>query len=470
MIRDLETEKSVLAAVFEHGKDAFVDVSDIISTESFYDQNHQVFFSCLKNAIGKSDKVDIPLFLASAHELGLDSIVGEQKELLEELKNRKTELQNVRILGKKIGKLELIRTCESKSRANIYDIQKLTGEETTSFILSMVEKPGFEIQKILNSIEEGGQLIGSEAISYVEQLLKTPNREVGISTGFKELDKAIGGGIRRGGFALRGARRKIGKSSEALCIAKYVSERLKVPVLYLDTEMSAIQHTPRLLANITSIPVSTIEHATFTNNKSFVEQLKSAASHLSKLPITHERVAGKEFDEIISIMRRWVMKTVGFHSSGKTNNCLIIYDYFKLMDPSSLKSLKEYEALGYQATKLSDFLGDMDVPCLAYVQLNREKDIAQSDRLSWLASSVTLLMEKTPEEMVTDGFENGNRKTVFDVARFGEGLDADDYININFNGSLCQFEELGTAKQMKIDRDIGKSGFKTNEDDDSLTF
>mgnify|MGYP001615562660 CR=1 FL=1 len=71
-------------------------------------------------------------------------------------------------------------------------------------------------------------------------------------------------------------------------------------MLYLDTEMNAEQHTPRLLANITSIPVSTIEHATFTGNKMFVEQLRVAAKKLSTLPITHERVAGKDFDEILS--------------------------------------------------------------------------------------------------------------------------------------------------------------------------
>lgn len=466
MVKDLETEKSILSGIFEHGKDGYVDVSDIITAETFDESIHQVIFSCLKCALEKTEKIDLPIFLASAHELGLDGLIKDNKELIEELRNRHIELENIRLLGKKIAKLALIRIGKTKLRQAQFDLDKLTGEETATSILELIERPGNEIQVLMNSTEESGQLIGKEAVEYVENLISNPNIEVGIPTGMPEFDKAIGGGIRRGGFALRGARRKIGKSSEAITIARYVADKLKIPVLILDTEMSANQHLPRFLASMTSIPVSVIEHATFTGNKMFVEQLRSAAKKLKTLGITHERVAGKDFKEIISIARRWVMKEVGFHESGKTNNCLIIYDYFKLMDPSSLKAMKEYEAMGYQATQLADFLGEYDVACLAYVQLNRECDIAQSDRLSWLATSVTLLMEKTPEEIVTEGYENGNRKTVYDVSRFGRGMDKDDHINIEFNGELCQFTELGTAKEAKLEREIGKAGFSVDDSDE----
>ncbi len=466
MIQDLETEKSVLAGIFQHGKDGYVDVSDIVKAETFDEGIHQVVFSCLKCALEKTDTVDLPIFLASAHELGLDGLIKDNKGLIDELRSRKVELEHIRLLGKKLAKLSLIRIGKNKLRQAQFDLEKLTGEETASSILELIERPGNELQLLMNSTDEGGQLIGKDAVDYVENLINNPNIEVGIPTGMPEFDKAIGGGIRRGGFALRGARRKIGKSSEAIVIAKYVAEKLKIPVLILDTEMRPEQHLPRFLANMTSIPVSVIEHARFTGNKMFVEQLRGAAKKLKDLGITHERVAGKDFKEIISIARRWVMKTVGFHESGKTNNCLIIYDYFKLMDPSSLKAMKEYEAMGYQATQLADFLGEYDVACLAYVQLNRECDIAQSDRLSWLATSVTLFMEKTPEEMVTDGYDNGNRKTVYDVSRFGGGLDKDDYINIQFNGELCQFEELGTAREAKLEREIGKAGFSVDDSDE----
>ena len=471
MNQDLESEKAVLSALFEHGKDALIDVSDIIKVETLSEPVHQVFYLCLEKAISKSDKVSYPLLLSSAHELGLDDNLKENQSLLEEIKNGRIELNHVRIIAKKLAKLALIRTGSSKLYSAISSLKQLTGDETASSILSLIEKPGYEIQEILNSTDEDGGLIGRDAVEYIESLIKSPNREVGISTGFKEYDKAIGGGIRRGGFALMGARRKIGKSSYAVNVALYVATKLKIPVLYLDTEMQAYEHLSRIHANLTSIPIPTIEHATFANNIMFKTQLREAAKKLEAIPITHERVAGKHIDEILSVTRRWLKKVVGYHSSGKMNNCLIIYDYFKLMDTSNMKYMKEWEALGIQATKLSDFCGDFDVPCLALVQLNKEKDIAQSDRLSWLATSVCTLLEKTPEEIINDGYENGNRKIKFDVARFGGGLDQEDYINVDFNGELCQMRELGTARQMKEDARIGKAGFDVRGDEDeSETF
>lgn len=460
MLQDLETERSVLAGLLTHGKDAYIDVAGIVDSSCFDNTSNKILFECFEKAFEKSDKLDIPVILSAANQLGLDELVKKDIELLKKLSDIDIELNNVRLLGKRIARLALGRKCKIELRKALDQIDKLTGDESATNILSVVEKPGYAIQKMLNSVSEEGQLIGAGARKLVERLIANPNREIGVATGLKEYDRAIGGGIRRKGFALIGARRKIGKSALAVNIALYVAQKLKIPVLYLDTEMDPEQHQYRILANQTGIPITPIEKSTFTSNKMFVSQLLAAADNIEKLPITHEVVAGKGFDEILAIARRWAVKTVGYHSSGRLNNCLIIYDYFKLMDPTDLKHLKEYEAIGYQATELSNFCIDVDLPCLAFVQLNRELDISQSDRLSWLATSVCLYMEKTTDEIANDGIEYGDRKIVFDVARFGEGLDKENYINVNFQGNLCRISEIGTAFEMKSEKEIGKSGYR----------
>lgn len=467
MLHDHETERNILAGMYKHGKDAFIDVNDILSVETFHDSTNQVLFRCLSTALKKSDKMDRPLLLSVANQLSLDSILQKEESKVAQILEKNTLLSNIRILAKRIAKLHIARQLQAKLRDAMSRTSELSGDESITEILSIAEKPGYDLQRILNSEEEEGGLIGRGTIDLIEKLILNPNREIGIATGLKEYDRAIGG-LRRKGFALIGARRKIGKSALAANIATYVAQKLKIPVLYLDTEMDAEQHQYRLLANLTGIPITTIEKSTFVGNKMFESQLRSAAKLLETLPITHEVVSGKSFDEILAVARRWAIKNVGYHQSGKLNNCLIIYDYFKLMDPTSLKHMKEYEALGYQATQLSNFCIEMDLPCLAFVQLNRELDIAQSDRLSWLATSVCTFNEKTPDEIIEDGYEYGNRKLVFDVARFGEGLDKDNYINIQFDGNFCRINEIGTAFEMKSEKQIGKSGFKTKEGTDDL--
>lgn len=470
MLQDVETELSVLSAVIEHGKDGWVEICDIVECDTLAGQNNQVYFKCVELAISKSDKIDKPLFLSSAHSLGLDSIVKENMKEVDKLFSSSCELRNVRLNAKKLAKLKVARTGRGFLRTAMSELETLTGDETANNILSIIEKPGYSTQRILNSTNESGQLIGKGTKELLRHLITNPNREIGISSGMKYYDKGIGGGFRRGGFALVAARPKSGKTSFAINTSMFVSGKLKIPVLYGDSEMTPEQHQYRMLSNLTSIPISMIEHSRFTGNKGFVRQLDEAADYLECLDITHESFSKKDFDEILSIARRWAVKHVGYSSSGKLNNCLFVHDYFRLTDSSSLNKMKEYEAIGYQSSALHDFLKEMDMAGLAMVQLNKEKDISQSDRLSWSATSVAKLMLKTPDEIAADGYENGNRKMCFgdNLMRFGAGLDPDDHINIAFNGECCQMTEICTALELADEQRIGNSGFrmkKDNEDD-----
>lgn len=468
MVKDLDAEIGVLAGIWQHGEDGLLEVSDIVNNHSFSDHTHQVFFDVFKTALGNTKRLDIPVLISTANQLKLGDIITNKIELIKRLEKSSILLNSVRIIGKRVARISLARHGQGLLREKLSELDNITGEESASQIISLIEKPGFDIQKYLAHSEESGQLIGKGCSDLVRKLILNPNREIGIATGLKEYDNAIGGGIRRKGFALIGARKKVGKSALAANIALYVAQRLKVPVLYLDTEMDSEQHQYRLLSNLTSIPIQSIEHSRFVGNKLFESQLLSASSRIETLPITHEVVSGKQFDEILSIARRWAVRTVGYHESGRLNNCLVVYDYFKLMDADNLKHMREHEALGYQAIQLSNFCVEMDLPALAFVQLNRELDIAQSDRLSWNATSVCTYLEKDIEEMMNDGVEYGNRKMIFDCARFGGGLDKENYININFNAELCQVQEVGTCFDMRNEKRVGRSGFDVDIDDQDL--
>ena len=72
-------------------------------------------------------------------------------------------------------------------------------------------------------------------------------------------------------------------------------------------------------------------------------------------------------------MRKWIYQHVGFDENGQTKDCLIVYDYLKLMGSESISSaMQEYQVLGFQITKLHNFMVKYDVPCLSFVQLNRD--------------------------------------------------------------------------------------------------
>lgn len=72
-------------------------------------------------------------------------------------------------------------------------------------------------------------------------------------------------------------------------------------------------------------------------------------------------------------MRRWLVKEVGLNDDGTAKDCVIFYDYLKLMDTSGMdKDLKEYQLLGFMMTSLHNFAVKYQVPIMAFIQLNRD--------------------------------------------------------------------------------------------------
>ena len=129
-------------------------------------------------------------------------------------------------------------------------------------------------------------------------------------------------------------------------------------------------------------------------------------------------------------------------------------------------SMKEFQVLGFQITQLHNFTVQYDVPCLAFVQLNRDgitKEstdvVSGSDRLIWLCSSFSIFKKKSDEEIAEDQGESGNRKLIPIVSRHGSGLDDYDYINMSMKGEVARVEERETRNEIKFSTHTRESGF-----------
>jgi hypothetical protein len=119
------------------------------------------------------------------------------------------------------------------------------------------------------------------------------------------------------------------------------------------------------------------------------------------------------------------------------------------MDKTHLDNLKEYEAMGYQISKLTDFAKEYDFPVLAFVQLNRQNEVSQSDRLIWICHSFSKFATKEDSERADDGESGGNRKLEVCETRFGGGLDDHDYICMNFERTINRMTEVGLASEVR---------------------
>ena len=170
---------------------------------------------------------------------------------------------------------------------------------------------------------ENPEQIGSGVQEYIDFLAENQCDIIGIPTGFTRYDEAIGGGLRRKCVDLVSARPKVGKSVFADNVALNISS-IDIPVLVLDTEMSKEDHLNRLVANISGVPINEVATGKFTNDSIKSDKVQKAVEKLSDIPYSYVSVAGKPFEQILNIIKRWIVQEVKTDETGKTNDCVII--------------------------------------------------------------------------------------------------------------------------------------------------
>jgi hypothetical protein len=247
----------------------------------------------------------------------------------------------------------------------------------------------------------------------------------------------------------------------------------------MDTEMNKEDHINRILAMMTEIEINAIETGKFAESPDKKNKLIAAATELKKTKLFHKSIAGQPFEDQLAIMRRWVLKEVGLNDDGTAKECVIFYDYLKLMDSAGMsQDLKEYQVLGFMMTSLHNFATRYKVPIVAFIQLNRDgitkestDSASGSDRIIWLCSNFSIFKRKTPEEIAEDGPDNGNRKLVPLISRHGGGLDDNDYINCFMKGWCAKITEGRTRLEVMNNRGNTSDGFVVdNENAEEISF
>lgn len=467
---DVGSERAVLAGLLQHGMDAYVTISDIVTQDTFGHLNNQILFKCIEKVILNDQTVDIPSILSVSSQLNLSDTINTDQELkyIKSLIDFPVNKDNVFNFAIQIKKFEFARKIKKLTSKIHKDIDNITGSESINEIIQVLENP---VTDFLREDDSGDlpEKIGKDIQNYITFLEENKCDIIGIPTGFNKYDEAIGGGLRRKCVDLISARPKVGKSVFADNVALNVSSK-DIPVLMLDTEMSKEDHLNRLIANISGVPINDIATGKFVDDEEKRQKVTDAVKQIESIPYSYVSVAGKPFDQILNLIKRWVMQDVKSDENGKTNNCLIIYDYLKLMSSSSItNNIQEYQALGFQITSLHNLCVKLDIPCLSFVQLNRDgitkestDAVSGSDRLIWLCTSFTIFKIKSPEELAEDGPSAGNRKLVPIVARHGAGLDDGDYINMIMQGSHAKLRELKTRNEFK-NQPVGDTGM-VNQD------
>lgn len=482
---DTSAERAVLSGMCKYGEDAYFDIADIIQETSFTIDSNKIIYRCLKNIFDRNNNttIDVAIIFSSASEIGL-AHVFEKKEEVQHLKailDFPVNLDNVRKFAAKIRKLEIARLLREQLQKAQDKILDINGNESIGSILGIAEDSIFDFTNVLNDVDNNPVSISEDIESYIDNLVNNKIDQVGIPTGFPVYDQAIGGGLRKSTVNVIAARPKTGKTLLSDNMGFHIAHKLQIPVLNMDTEMTKEDHLNRVLAMMSEIEINQIETGKFAESPNKDLKIKQAVQDLKKTKLYYKSIAGKSFEDQLAIMRRWLIKEVGLNEDGTAKDCVIFYDYLKLMDTQGMsQDLKEYQVLGFMMTQLHNFATKYKVPIVAFVQLNRDgitkesTDTASgSDRIIWLCSNFSIFKRKTPEEIAEDGPDNGNRKLVPLISRHGGGLDDNDYINCHMKGWCAKITEGKTRLELVKNNKYNNDGFlveDNNADDEDIPF
>jgi replicative DNA helicase len=470
---DPSAERAVLSIICQHGEKAYLDVADLISENTFTIDSNIILYKCIKKIFSTNacSSLDIATIYSAAKELNLDHILQKKEETqhLKAILDFPVNESNLLQFTGKIKKLEIARKLHSKLEDVQSQILNIDGSESITKILGLAEDPILNFSNTLEDSDNNPSQISDGLSDYLDHIKSNPIQQVGISTGFPAYDFAIGGGLRKGTVNVIAARPKTGKTLLSDNMGKNIAA-LGIPVLNMDTEMTKEDHIHRILAMMTEVEINQIETGKFAESPMLSNKIEDAVKQLDNMPIYHKSIAGKSFEEQISIMRRWIMKEVGVNSDGTAKPCVIFYDYLKLMDTQGMsQDLKEYQLLGFMMTSLHNFAVKYQIPIMAFIQLNRDgitkesTDTASgSDRIIWLCSNFSIFKKKSDEEIAEDGVNHGNRKLIPLISRHGSGLDDNDYINCHMKGWCAKITEGKTRLELMNNGD--GSGFEVEEE------
>lgn len=470
-------ERAVLAGIFTFGADAYFDVADLVNPNTFQIASNQLLYKCFAHIITKDDKakIDIPTVLAIAKELGFaDLAKPKEVEHLRAISNFPLHKENVRVHAGTIKKLEVARNLVGELYLAQEKVREVSGEEKLAEIVALAEKPILEFSnKIYGNQDDEPKQLGEEGEAYLNYLADNPREADGISTGYKRFDASLGGGLMQGGTVIVAARMKVGKSLMRSNIGLYIACKLGIPVLEVDTEMTWKIAYARALAKMTKIEWLDIVTGKFSQDPYKKKRLYDAQKYLKDKPIYYKSLPDRTYDEILAIIRRWIVRKVGLLPNGEAKPCVVIFDWIKLTDSKELKSATEWQLLGLKLSQLNALMIKYNVACLCLAQENRtalEKEnsgtLAGSDRLAMFCSALYLLREKSSEELAE---QHGNdiiydMKLIPLLMRHSSKLPPGDYINIRKLGKICTLEEGPTRNELHNLQQKEDTGFDVEDD------
>lgn len=351
----LYAESSVCGSILLDDR-CLQEVADVLTEDDFALESNRMIYHAALALERRGDAVDPVTILEETggavsreylmdlmQTTGTSANAGEYAVLVRQASMRRA----LRVLGGRLSEVD-----EDDPRVAIADAQR--------------ELERIEAQDTARELADSGETIAD----YYEHRQRVDSGGGGyVPTGFRTLDRLLGGGMLNSGFYVLAARPGMGKTTFGLAVADQVAEK-QGPILFVSLEMDEEQLAAKRLGRAAGIAYDSLMMGQLSED----ERVRSAdwAAKLAKVPFYMNRRPRATVDDISHMARR----VKGLK--------LIVVDYFGLIRPSG-RAKSRYEAMTDISGQLKAMARKIRVPVLCLAQLNRENE-GTKDKIPMLSN------------------------------------------------------------------------------------
>ncbi len=387
-----EAELALIGCILWDNRN-YEKVSDFLNENHFVDETNKIIFTTIKNLLDKNILVS-PITLKNYLPEDKNNI--NKVNYLNQIKDSAPSTQNTYNYAKIIYDLHIKRNLIGIAH-NIIQETNSNNNNVVENLIENAENDLYNLSQTGNSdrsfINFGNALQG--AVDIISEAYKREGKIAGVPTGFKDLDKKLGG-LHKSDLIIIAGRPSMGKTALGTniafnCAIKYLEEKDEFQnkkivdggkVAFFSLEMSSEQLATRILAEQTKISGDKMRKAEL--NKQDFNKIAKTSSELENLNLIIDD------NPVLTIptLRARARRLKRLHDIN-----LIIIDYLQLMSSSSnSRNDGRVQEISEITRGLKSIAKELNIPIIALSQLSRQVEQREDKRpqLSDLRESGTI--------------------------------------------------------------------------------